>query len=77
MSRFSGKYFKGAARVEKQAKRKEAEKRQQGHDERMKALLGVLLPTGMEVEYTETQERFEPVAVKKKRVRRRKIADAS
>jgi hypothetical protein len=76
MSRFSGKQFKGAKRADRLAKRKEAEKRQSCHDDRMKALLGVLLPAGMEVEFTENQERMVPVAVKKKRVRRKKT-DAS
>lgn len=50
MARFSGKQFKGAARVAKELRREEAEARQRAHDKRMAELLAKLEVVDIEVD---------------------------
>lgn len=82
MSRFSGSYFRGAARVERAAKKKEAEVRQKDHNARMKLLhdlvpeldenVTALQPLLGVVEALPVAEVEEPTT-KKRRVRRKKV----
>lgn len=50
MARFSGKQFKGAARVARELRREEAEARQRAHDKRMAALMAKLEIADVEVD---------------------------